>query len=133
MIENIEILLKYKNLSTKEIFRILSNNKNYYLLTFLKKIDEQFKICENDYFLNESNISNIKNNIYLDNSEKEILLEYFSLLGKSDLNGQIIHCQTYKDIFKKKLKENEVRELGDCKNSGVLIMGIGFLIVIMII
>ena len=133
MIENIEILLKYNNLSIKEIFKILSSNKTYNLLTFLFKINENMQNSENDYFLNENNYIQIKNNSYLNNEDKETLLDYFSMLGKSDLNGQLIHCNTYKDIFKKKIKEIELKELKECKSSGILILGIGFLIVIMII
>lgn len=133
MIENIEILLLYNNLSVKEIFKILSTNKTYYLLMFIKKINENMEVTENVNILNDDNITYIKNNDYLNNDDKETLINYFSVLGKSDLNGQIINCKTYKDIFNKKLKENEIKELKDCKSSGMLILGVGFLIVIMLI
>ncbi len=133
MIENIEILLLYNNLSIQEIFKQLSNNKTYYLLAFLNKISENIDNKENEYFLSNDNITHIQNNSYLNNDDKEILINYLSLVGKSDLNGQIINCKTYKDIFKKKLKENELKELKDCKSSGMLILGVGFLIVIMLI
>lgn len=133
MIENIEILLSYNNLSVNEIFRILSKNKTYYLLTFINKINENFLTNENYYLLNNCNIISIKDNCYLNSEDKEILINFLSLLGKSDLNGQLINCKTYKDIFKKRLKENEIKELKDCKSSGMLILGIGFLIIIMVI
>ena len=133
MIENIEILLLYNNLSIKEIFKQLSNNNTYHLLTFINKINENMENKENEYFLSNNNINHIQNNCYLNNEDKETLINYFSLLGKSDLNGQIINCKTYKDIFKKKLKENELKEIKDCKSSGMLILGVGFLIVIMLI
>lgn len=133
MIENIEILLSYNNLSIKEIFNVLSTNKIYHLLTFLNHINDNMQVNESMYILNDDNITHIKNNKYLNNDDKETLINFFSLLGKSDLNGQIINCKTYKDIFKKKLKENETRELKDCKSSGMLILGIGFLIVIIVI
>lgn len=133
MIENIEILLQYNNLSINEIFRVLSSNKTYYLLTFISKIQNNLQICDNEYFLNKENQTYIKNNKYLNSDDKENLMSYFSVLGKSDLKGQIINCRTYKDIFKKKLKENENKELRDCRSSGLMILGIGFLIVIMVI
>lgn len=133
MIENIEILLSYNNLSINEIFIVLSSNKTYYLLTFINKINDNLKANENNYFLNDENITHIKNNSYLNGDDKETLINFLSQLGKSDLNGQITNCRTYKDIFKKKLKENEIKEINDCKSSGMLILGIGFLIVIMVI
>lgn len=131
MIENIEILLSHNNINIEEIFKILSLNNNYNLLNFINKIYENMKNDKN--ILSESNILQIKNNKYFNNDEKETIINYFSLLGKSDLNGQIIHCRTYKEIFKKKLKESELKEKTECKSSGILIFGIGFLIVILII
>lgn len=133
MIENIEILLSYNNLSVNEIFRILSNNKTYYLLTFINKINENLLINENNYILNKCNMTSIRDNCYLNNEDKEIIINFLSMFGQSDLNGQLINCKTYKDIFKMRLKDNEIKELKDCKSSGMLILGIGFLIVIMVI
>lgn len=133
MIENIEILLQYNNLSIKEIFRVLSNNKTYNLLSFLEKINDYFQNNEFEYFLNDKNISCIKSNMYLNSEDKQILLDFFYSLGKSDLNGQLIYCKTYKDAIKKKQKEYELKEIGECKSTGMLILGIGFLIVILVI
>ncbi len=131
MIENIEILLSHNNIDIEEIFKILSLNNNYNLLNFINKICENMKNDKN--ILNELNILQINNNKFFNNEEKETIINFFSLLGKSDLNGQIIHCRTYKEIFKKKLKESEVKEVTECKSSGILIFGLGFLIVILII
>ena len=133
MIENIEILLQYNNLSIKEIFRVLSDNKTYNLLTFIEKINTYFQENEYEYFLNDKNISFIKNNIYLDYEDKQILLDFFYSLGKSDLNGQLISCKAYKDAIKKKIKEYEAKEIRECRSTGMLIIGIGFLFVIMVI
>lgn len=133
MIENIEILMSYNNLSVCEIFRILSANKTYNLLTFINNIYSNLIVSEDNYILNDINISCVKNNKYLNSDDKEILINFLSMLGKSDLNGQIINCKTFKDLFKKKLRDYEIKELSDCKSSGIIVLGIGFLILIMII
>lgn len=131
MIENIEILLHQHNIDTEEIFKILSMNNNYNLLTFIKPIYENMSFDKN--ILSKSNLSYIKNSKYFNEEEKEGIINFFSLLGKSDLNGQLINCKTYKELFKKRLKENEAKEMTECKNSSILVFGIGFLIVILII
>ena len=131
MIENIEILLHQHNIDTEEIFKILSMNNNYNLLTFIKPIYENMSIDKN--ILSNSNLLYIKNNKYFNEEEKELIINFFSLLGKSDLNGQLMNCKTYKELLKKRLKENETKELTECKNSSILVFGIGFLIVILII
>lgn len=131
MIENIEILLHQYNIDTEEIFKILSMNNNYNLLTFIKPIYEIMSFDKN--VLNKSNLLYIKNNKYFNEEEKELIINFLSLLGKSDLNGQLMNCKTYKELLKKRLKENEDKELTECKNSSILVFGIGFLIVILII
>ena len=131
MIENIEILLHQHNIDTEEIFKILSMNNNYNLLTFIKPIYENMSIDKN--ILSNSNLFYIKNNKYFNEEEKELIFYFFSLFGKSDLNGQLMNCKTYKELLKKRLKENEAKELTECKNSSILVFGIGFLIVILII
>ena len=131
MIENIEILLHQHNIDTEEIFKILSMNNNYNLLTFIKPIYENMSIDKN--ILSNSNLLYIKNNKYFNEEEKELIINFFSLLGKSDLKGQLMNCKTYKELLKKRLKENETKELTECKNSSILVFGIGFLIVILII
>ncbi len=133
MVENMEMLLSHSNLSIKEIFNSLSNNQSYYLLSFIPLININLQKNINSNILNNENICHIKNNKYLNNEDKEILINFFSMLGKSDLNGQISNCKMFKDTLKNRLEENKHKELSECKSSGVIIIGIGFFIVIMII
>ncbi len=133
MIENMEVLLLYNNLSVFDIFKILSENNTYYLLPFIKAIYDNMNKKSNDYVLSENNILEIKRNNYLNTDDKETIINFLSLLGKSDLNGQITNCKTYKEIFKKKLKEHELYDVRNCKTSGMMILAIGFLIVIIMI
>ena len=61
------------------------------------------KTKENKNILNDCNMNYINNNLYLKKEDKENLINYFSLFGKSDLNGQIINCRKYKAVFKNRL------------------------------
>lgn len=132
MIENIEILLSYNSLSTQEIFKILSQNDLYNLLTFIKLINNNMEFKENKYVLSNCNLEYINSNLYLKKDDKENLVNFFSLFGKSDLNGQIMNCRKYKDIFKKRLDYIEKNEIKECKSTSVLIISIGILIIILL-
>jgi stage III sporulation protein AB len=118
------------NITTEEIFKILSLSDNYNLLSFIKFISENMNNDKN--ILTSKNLSYIRNNRNFSADEKELIINFLSVLGKSDLNGQLIHCKTYKEIFSKKLKENEDKETNNCKSSTILVFGIGFLIIILI-
>lgn len=132
MIENIEILLSYNSLSVQEIFKLLSQNEIFNLLTFIKYINESMEIKENKYVLSTCNLEYINSNLYLKQDDKENLINFFSLFGKSDLNGQIMNCRKYKDIFKSRLDYIEKNEQKECKSISVLIVGIGILIIILL-
>ncbi len=133
MIENIEIYLSYNNLSINEIFNLLSNTNTFSELYFLDEINNNLKSENISYILSDDNIYNIKKYKYLNSSEKEDLIKFFSGLGKSDLNGQISNCKTYKEIFKKQLNSTEKDELTECKSMGTLIIGVGVLLIILIV
>lgn len=133
MIENIEILLSYNTLNVKEIFRLLSENNSYPLLEFIKHIDRNLQTGKSDYILNEENITNVWKNKYLNIDDKENIISFFSVLGKSDLNGQMVNCKTYKEIFNKKSEILEKKETVQCKSTGTIIIGACLLFIILII
>ena len=133
MIENIEILLNYNCLSVSEIFNRLSESDVYLYLSFIKNINNNIKTGTSDYILSNENIKVIQDNLYLSKTDKDNLISYFSILGKSDLNGQIANCKTYKEIFKKILIDLEKEETSQCKCTGTLIIGAGILLIILII
>ncbi len=132
MIENIEILLSYNSLSVQEIFILLSQSNLYSLLSFIIYINDNMKFNETKNILNDSNVNYINSNIYLKKEDKENLINYFSLFGKSDLNGQIINCKKYKEIFKNRLDYIEKYEQPESKSISVLILGIGILVIILL-
>lgn len=132
MIENIEILLSYNNLSVNEIFSNLAQNNSLTLLDFINKISLNLSSGVNDYILSEENRRIIISSNYLNNIDVENLISFFSILGKSDLNGQLMNCETYKEIFKNSVKKLEKNEYKDCKSIGTVIVGLGILLVILI-
>ncbi len=133
MIDNIEIYLKYNNLSIDEIIELLANSNLYKYLSFIKIINENIILKKSSYFLSEINVMAINKNMYLTRGEKDNIISFLSALGKSDLNGQISNCKTYKEIFSKSLKTLESKEQVECKSVGTLIIGVGLLFIIFII
>ncbi len=132
MIENIEIYLSYKNLSIKEIFEILSDDV-YSTLTFIKSISNNMNMNNDINLMSVKNIKFINDNKFLNGKDKENVIGFFSTLGKSDTNGQILNCKTYKEIFKKSLYTLEKNANIDSKSTGTIIIGTGLLFIIFII
>ena len=132
MIENIEILLSYNNLSVNEIFANLSSNDSLNLLGFIDKINLNLSNEISSYVLSDNNKKYILTNKYLNINDKENLIKFFSTFGKTDLNGQLINCKSYKEIFKKAVNNLEENENKDCKSIGTIILGIGILLIILI-
>lgn len=130
MIENISILLQYNNLTVDEIIEYIFNSNNYSLLFF---IDDLYRL-EGDFDTKYAkSINGRELSKSFDEEDKEFLLGFFSMLGKSDLNGQISNCKMYKELFSKKLEELENAEQIKCKNSLAIYMGLGLGISIIII
>lgn len=133
MLENIEILLEHRNLSVDSIFDFLKNNENFGQLKFIDSIAKDFE-NETDYdkVLAKSLAAqeNIKN---FDSADLELLKGYFSVIGKTDLSGQISNCRLYKEFFKQKLQRLEAEENMKCKSAGTFIVGTGVLLIIILI
>lgn len=124
MIENTKILVEYKAVSTAEIFKTLSKGDGYRLLPFLAEINKRItngKDYEKAYTAVLSEKSFIGE---LDCEDIEYLKGFFSMLGKSDINGQISNCLIYSEFFKKKLNLLESRETERCKTAAALSMGL---------
>lgn len=133
MFENIEILLEYRNLSIFEILNFLINNDNFKNLKFIEYLNNELS-NKNDYEISASNtFSNIENIKIFDKEEIQLLQGYFSVMGKTDLQGQISNCRLYKEFFKQKLNRLESEEDIKCKSTGTFIIGTGILIIIVLI
>ena len=81
MVENIEILLSYNNLSVNEILNNLSSNNSLTLLDFIDRISSNLTNEISDYVLSEQNKNILLSNKYLDKNDKENLINFFSTFG----------------------------------------------------
>lgn len=129
MIDYIEICIKYQNSDMKEIFQHIYNSRNFLLLPFIKDFKcQNFTVDFSKYSFNS-----LKNMNLFSLYSCELLDGFFSMLGKSDADGQILNCETYKEFFKQevaKAKESEERKI---KTGSSLIFGITLLLLIIIL
>ena len=133
MIENTEILLEYKSPTIEEIFRSLSLSSNLTLLFFIGEINRRLGMridYETVYYevINEYRFSK-----YYDKEDRDYMTGFLSMLGKSDVSGQIANCKLYKEFFKTKLLALERIEESKCKSVGTLILGAGIAVAIILL
>lgn len=133
MIDNIEIYLCYENLNIYEVFTKLKNSGLYSELEFINHILSKRDISSDNYILNKKTIDCIDSIKTLDVQDKNNIKGFLSMLGKSDLNGQILNCRTYKEFFKRKLDDVEQSEKSKCKSTYTLISGLGIISIIVVI
>lgn len=130
LIENIKILIEYKNLNIEEIFESICSSDNYNLLIFLDKI----KCGVNEYHQTLNTVLTKNTLIHgFDADDIEYLNGFFSMLGRSDTSGQILNCNLYKNLFEKKYLQLENNEKSRCKSTATLVLGIGLLFLIIVI
>ena len=133
MIENIEILLSFNNMTIQSIFKNLSANETYSLLGFIVPIYNNMVAGTDKYVLGDDNLSYLNNARYLKKEDKDNLKSFFNILGISDLKGQISNCILYKELFKRNIDDIEETEIIQCKSISILIIGIGSLISILLL
>ena len=133
MLENIEIYIKYSNYNIRELFNLLSSNKSIDKLDFVHIIfnrintqDEFANICDS-VFKDNKLIS------YFSLEEVDLLKGFFSCLGQTDMNGQISNCETYKELFKRRLDILEAQEKIKCKSQIAISLGLGLILSILIL
>ncbi len=133
MIENIEIQISYSNLKLSDLIKKLSVNANFSNLTFIDEIAKRANdICNFNGVFNEV-FANKRTMASFDDEDIELLKGFFSGLGKSDINGQILNCKTYKEFFKHKLELLESQEAIKCKSQTAITVGLGLIFSIVII
>lgn len=128
MIDNIEIMLKYNNITIERIVDNLILSNNYYLLSFLNEI--QTALISREF--NEISLCNNCTGLF-DAEDITFINGFISNLGKSDTQGQLSNCKLYKEFFKTKLSRLEKEENAICKSQTVIIMGVGFAISIILV
>lgn len=128
MLETIEIYLGYSNLDICALFSNLVNESVYSKLMFIQKIYNEL-VSGNDFeFAYKKALNNVKLTRYLDKNDIDLLVGYFSILGQSDVNGQILNCKLYKQFFNKKLNVLENNEKSKLKSNFALSIGSGLII-----
>lgn len=133
MIENIEIQINYSNVKLADLILDLTRNRNFKHLLFIYEIEKKMTDTSDfNYICNEVfNDKKIMNEF--DNEDIELLEGFFSGLGKSDINGQILNCKTYKEFFKQRLSFLESQEKIKCKSQSAITVGLGLIFSIVII
>ena len=130
LVENIKILIEFKSTSITEIFDIICNNESFNCLTFLGDL----KIGVNDYHKTLEKVFSNKNLLYFfDCEDVEYMKGFFSMLGTSDVSGQVLNCDLYKKLFEKKYSQLFSNEKSKCRCIFTLTIGFGLLISIIII
>lgn len=133
MLENIEMLLAHRNLSVDNIFDFLRKSQTFSQLKFIESVAEEF-LNESDYEKVISKALATHQNVkHFDAADLDLLKGYFSVIGKTDLPGQISNCRLYKEFFKQKLQKLEADENMKCKSAGTFIVGTGVLLIIILI
>ncbi len=129
MIDYIEICIKFQNLDMKEIFKSVSSSEKYPLLPFINDFEKMnFNLDFSEYTFNSAKVRNL-----FSPYSCELLKGYFSMLGKSDTDGQILNCQTYKGFFKQEIEKAQESEERKIKTGSSLIFGVMFLFLIIIL
>ena len=129
MLDYIEISIKYQNTDIKEIFKKMNMSNKFSYLVF---IDNIIKLQgKTDYSNIQFNTQQMRNLFSLYSCE--LLSGFFSVLGKSDSEGQVSNCETYKEFFREELRRNEREEEKRIKTFSSIIFGITLLILIIII
>lgn len=128
MLETIEIYLGYSNLDIFALFSTLTNKNCYSKLFFIDNIYNKLKDgfdfdCAYKTSLNDSNLTK-----FLDKNDIDLLNGFYSVLGRSDINGQISNCRLYKQFFNQKLNALERQEKSKCKSNFALSIGSGIII-----
>lgn len=129
MIDYIEICIKYQSLDLKDIFRHIYNTDKFSLLYFIKDFEKNsFNVDFSEY-----SFRTVKNLNIFSPYSCELLKGFFSMLGKSDVDGQILNCETYKEFFKTEADKASRSEERKIKTGSSLLFGIALFVLIIIL
>lgn len=129
MIDYIEICIKYQSLGLSDIFQHIYNSDKFSLLPFIN----DFKKLDFNADFSKYSFKNIKNLNVLSPYSCELLKGFFSILGKSDVDGQVLNCETYKKFFKAEEEKAVQCEERKIKTGSSLLIGVMLLLLIIIL
>jgi len=101
MLEEIEILIRYKAMTVYEIVDTLRQNQAFNIFSFLNNIDNNMQIPFKTSW--ENNIDKMQSS--LSQSDLKLLKSFGGSLGTSDISGQISTIKIYKENFLKLEKD----------------------------
>ena len=87
--------------NSADIFTLVSSCANGAGLEFFDGADNAMPFA---VFWN-SEVDRIPKKVGLNNSDKELLIEFGALLGTTDIDGQLKHLELYGSIFEKRLND----------------------------
>lgn len=129
MIDYIEICIKYQNTDLKDIFRHIYNSQKFPLLVFINDFKRlNFTVDFAKYSFHSVRTANLFSAYTC-----ELLSGFFSMLGKSDVDGQILNCETYKEFFKREEEKAQICEERKIKTGSSLLLGAMLLMLIIIL
>lgn len=117
-IEYIYTKIRYSKTTISEIFNSIDDKDFEFLML---NVNDYKSICFNNPGL------------LLNKDEKNYLFEFFSSLGKTDVDSQLEHCLIYKETFKKVLEINEKECNKKIKMYPSLFVLLGLLLIILLI
>lgn len=129
MIDFIEISIKYQSLDLKDIFKHIYSSEKFKLLVFLK----DFKKSNFSEDFSQYSFRSVKTANMFSPYSCELLSGFFSMLGKSDVDGQLLNCETYKKFFKAEQESAKLAEERKIKTGTALLLGTAFLLLTIIL
>ncbi|MDD4699583.1 MAG: stage III sporulation protein AB [Oscillospiraceae bacterium] len=97
-IEDVSVQIRYKQ---ADIFWVL---KHAVSMTFSKDLPFKNKLCEIDEELNEASVNQILYESGVTEDDQKLICEFFCGLGKSDILGQLSHCEMYAKLLSEQVK-----------------------------
>ena len=106
--QDVSVQIRYKQ---ADIFWVL---KHASAMTFSKDLPFKNKLCEINEELNESSINEVLHKSGVMEDDQKLICEFFCGLGKSDISGQLSHCEMYAKLLSEQIKaaKHEADEKG---------------------
>lgn len=120
MLVQISSLIRYRRLNVYEIVRELNSSKNYKYLRFLSQLPECYNPGED---FHEQWFRSLITDRELSDDERSLLLSFGSVLGTSDVEGQLMYIESSLES----VKALEQRRTEEYQQKGKLYRSLGIL------
>lgn len=120
MLVQISSLIRYQRLNVYEIVHELNSCKNYKYLDFLTRLPERYNPGED---FHEQWSGSLMTDRYLSEDERSLLLNFGSVFGTSDVEGQLMYIESSLES----VKALEQRRSEEYQQKGRLYRSLGIL------